>query len=285
MYIGSHVSIRGGYWNAAKSAAAIGARSFQYFPKNPRSLQPKPVDYADAGRCAEWCRAQGMLSIAHSPYPTNLAAVDAVQRVKTAASLLNDLEIAEACGSVGVVVHFGIYKGPDILEGYRLIIEMLNTILAQWDGKAKLLIENQAGDHANMGIAFEELAQIRRLCHYPDKIMFCLDTCHLFASGQWSAPEDWSWLERASRTGCLEQLGAIHLNDSAYSSGLRRDRHAIIGAGKIGLEALVQLVQLPELAHIPIVLETPTAEGMAHDDQISLLRSRLAGEERQIRED
>ena len=211
MRVGSHVSIRGGYKEAAVRARAIGGTAFQFFPKNPRSLGVKAFDRADAEKCAAYCRDHGIVSIAHSPYPVNLAAESAEQRARTMESLLNDLAIAEACGAAGVVVHFGIYKGADPLAGYRLILETLNAALGHWNGAAKLLIENQAGDHAPMGMTFEELVQIRRLCAYPDKIGYCLDTCHLFASGVWDGRNEAEWAARARELGYFDHLTAVHV--------------------------------------------------------------------------
>lgn len=273
MHIGSHVSIRGGYKEAAVRALALGGTAYQFFPKNPRSLGVKPFDRNDAARCAAYCRERGLVSIAHAPYPVNLAADDATQRMRTVESLRNDLEIAEACGAAGVVVHFGIYKGPAILEGYRLIIGMLNEVLEGWGGAAKLLLENQAGDHAPMGTTFEELVQIRRLCAYPDKIGYCLDTCHLFASGVWDGGNEAVWADHARSLGYLDELVAVHANDSRYPSGDRKDRHAIIGEGCIGKDAFRRLLAVPEIRRAALVLETPEAAGRTHRDQITLLRA------------
>lgn len=266
--IGSHVSIRRGYKEAAASAVAMGAKAYQYFPKNPRSLLVKTFDRPDAARCAAYCREQDLLSIAHAPYPVNLAAVDPAQRARTAESLLNDLEIADACGSIGVVVHFGIYKGPDILEGYRSIIHALDDVLGQWTGSAKLLIENQAGDHAVMGTTFEELVQIRSLSKHSHRIGFCLDTCHLFAAGVWDGTNEAAWSDKARAIGYLDHLAAVHLNDSVHASGARRDRHAPVGQGMIGADAFRRLLAIPELRGIPIVLETPESADYSHRDQI-----------------
>ncbi len=265
---GSHVSIRRGYKEAAVSAAAIGGNAYQYFPKNPRSIGVKAYDHADAASCKAYCLEHGLVSIAHAPYPVNLAASDGEQRARTAISLLNDLAIAEACGSLGVVVHFGIYKGPDLLEGYRSIIGMLDSVLEQWTGGAKLLIENQAGDHAIMGTTFEELVQIRSLSRHAGSIGFCLDTCHLFAAGGWDGTNEAEWAAKARDTGYFDQLAAIHLNDSVYGSGARKDRHAPVGRGNIGADALKRLLAIPEIRRTPLVLETPEAEGFTHRDQI-----------------
>jgi deoxyribonuclease-4 len=277
MRLGSHVSTRGGYLEAARRAWALGSQAYQYFPKNPRSLAVKTFDAADARRCEAFCREHGIVSIAHSPYPTNIAAEDAEHRAKTALSLLNDLEIADACGSLGVVVHFGVYKGPDPLEGYRNAVLTLSAVTARWNGTAKILIENQSGEHTFMGATMEELAQVRSLCAQPDKIGFCLDTCHLFASGVWDGSQEAEWLAKAASLDVLKHAAAFHLNDSVHPSGSKKDRHAVIGKGCIGEAGLRWLLRHPLLSDMPFVLETPEDADGTHRGQLELVR-RMGGE-------
>jgi deoxyribonuclease-4 len=268
---GSHVSTRYGYRKAAEYAVAIGGKSFQYFPKNPRTLEPKIFNTDDAQKCASWCSVNEVVSIAHGPYPVNPAAVgESAQRM--ALCTLNDLEIAEACGSVGVIVHFGSDKGKDPLQGYRNVIQWINSVTALWNGKARILLENQAGDHGPMGTTPEELVQIRSWIDQPDKVGFCLDTCHLFASGEWRQGEWKAFAERARSLGYWENVQAIHLNDSRYPSGARKDRHARIAEGWIGKEGFLDLLSTPELQGIPLVLETPAGEDGTHRDQLRLVQ-------------
>jgi deoxyribonuclease-4 len=269
--VGSHVSTRYGYRKAAEYAAAIGGKAFQYFPKNPRSIEPKKFDISDAQKCAAWCMDNDVVSIGHGPYPVNPAAIgEASQRM--ALCTLNDLEIAEACGSIGVVVHFGNDKGKDPLQGYRNVIQWINSVTSLWNGKALILLENQAGDHGPMGTTPEELMQIRSLIQEPDKVGFCLDTCHLFASGEWRQGEWLLFAERARRLGFWEFARAIHLNDSRYPSGSRKDRHARITEGWIGKEGFHELLSTPELQGVPLVLETPTGEDGTHRGQVKLVQ-------------
>lgn len=272
-YVGCHISIRNGYSGAAQLAAAIGATAFQYFPKNPRGLSVKQFDPADAAKCAELCRGLGIRSIAHTTYATNLAA-DGALREPTIRSLRNDLEIAEACGSIGVVVHFGKWKsGNDPLQGYKTIISALNEVLETWHGQARLLIENQAGEGTGIGMTMEELVSIRQLSAYPEKIGFCLDTCHLFASGIWNGT-NWNELLSAFRDSeFMSHLLAIHLNDSVYGSGSRRDRHANVGGGRIGAAPLAEVLRATEARDIPIVLETPVPANSSHGAEIQFVRT------------
>lgn len=187
MKFGSHVSIREGYLGAAKQALSMNASAFQYFPKNPRSLSIKEFSKEEAALCKKFCEENYLESVAHTPYPTNLTPRDETKRNKVVQSLLNDLEICEACGSIGAVVHFGkqISSG-DLLVSYQLMIEMLNEILGQWEGNCKILLENSAGKPGSIGTTLEELVMVRNLCDQPEKIGFCLDTCHTFASGLWN---------------------------------------------------------------------------------------------------
>lgn len=279
--IGAHVSIRGGYGRAARSAWESGATCFQYFPKNPRSLKLKPVDKRDAGACAAFCREKGMVSIAHTPYPTNLAAGSggAVSRAEMVHSLQNDLEIAEACGSLGIVVHFGHFTGMEPLQGYQNIIQCINDTLNSWDGQAKLLIENQAGNHGNEGMTLEELVKVRELSQFPEKIGFCFDTCHAFASGIWNPQATEELLKKGEELNYWPHLAAVHLNDSLYAYGLRRDRHAPIGEGCIGEANLRKLLLSEPFRQADVFLETEKGQDGTHREEIAAVLKWYGAEE------
>lgn len=275
MRIGSHISIRRGFLAAAKTATAIGAGAFQYFPKNPRSLAIKAWDQKDAEACAAYCREHGLISIAHTPYPVNLAVQEGSLRQATVSSLLNDLEIAEACGTMGIVVHFGKSKENDPLQSYKNILQCLNEALSRWTGNTLLLLENLAGEGSGLGTTLEELVQIRRLSDYPEKIGFCLDTCHLFASGVWRRGHVEMWVEKGRELGFFTHLKALHLNDSVYPSGACKDRHAPVGHGHIGLDGFRKLFRTLPVKDIPAVLETETGPDGTHREEIALVRTLL----------
>lgn len=277
MKLGCHVSIRGGYAGAAKTAWQMGASSFQYFPKNPRSLSVKAFDRTDAAACKRFCAEAGIDSIAHTSYPTNLAVDEPDSYQLMVRSVLNDLDIAEACGSIGLVVHFGHYKGKvaDPLYGYQLMIRALDDILGQWSGNALLLIENMAGQGNPMGMSMEELVQIRQLVAYPELIGFCLDTCHAFASGLWQG-SDWpAVVQKGRELAFVQHVKAIHLNDSLYPTGSRRDRHANIGKGYIPQDGLQQLLATPEWQGLPLILETPRPAHGTHREEIAFVAERF----------
>jgi deoxyribonuclease IV len=272
MIFGCHVSIRNGYLGAANRAASFGAAAFQYFPKNPRSLTIKDFDRGDAEGCKQYCQEHGIVSVAHTPYSTSLTPSKDKKEL-TIASLLNDLEIADSCGSIGVVVHFGSQiSKTDPLASYHLMLEILNSVLGQWDGECLLLIENNAGTKGALGTTFEELVQIRNLAEYPMKIGFCLDTCHMFASGLWNGENTEEFFTNGQELGYFEHLKIIHLNNSKYPTGSRKDRHAnIFQKGLIKEESLKDIVTSPIIKQVPFVLETPDDEGISHQDEINRL--------------
>lgn len=273
MKFGCHVSIREGYLGAAKHAAALNASAFQYFPKNPRSLTVKKFDKIDATSCREYCQQQALTSIAHTPYPTNLTPAPD-KREAVIESLINDLEIADACGSAGIVVHFGNQiSSHDPLASYQLMIEMLNGVITSWQGDCKILLENNAGKPGSIGTTLEELVQVRSLCENPEKIGFCLDTCHAFASGLWDG-DNWETLAvKGKELSFFQNLYAIHLNNSKFQSGLGKDRHAnIFKGGHIKKDQFDELITSPVLKKVPFILETPSKEGITHKDEIKQLQ-------------
>src|SRR5699024_5062428 len=153
----------------------------------PRSLSRKDFSKEDAKLCKVFCEENGLESVAHSPYPTNLTPKGEQKKQRVSDSLVNDLEIADACGSIGVVDHVGIkLTNNDPIISYQVMIDMLDEVLSNWEGNAKILLENNAGKPGTIGTTLEELVQVRNLCEQADKIGFCLDTCHAFASGLWN---------------------------------------------------------------------------------------------------
>ncbi|MCM3339929.1 deoxyribonuclease IV [Paenibacillus sp. MER TA 81-3] len=290
---GCHLSLRGGYAQASKQAIQLqeqaGLGCYQYFSKNPRSLSVKAGFESDALSARGYGEKYNIRSVAHTPYPTNLA-VDADESPElfraTVQSLLNDLMIAEACGSVGAVVHFGAYKGSRVaadkavLRGYENIIRTLNTVLNVWSGQALLLIENQAGNHGGMGATLEELVQIRKLSSCPSAVGFCFDTCHAYASGLWNPSETKALLSQGNALDYWSHVHAVHLNDARDGYASRKDRHANVGQGCIGMEAFDQLLSTDEMQGKMFILETPGDGNGRHNSEWEALRHGLGRREK-----
>lgn len=269
--IGAHLSIKKGYAGAAREAMKNGMGAFQYFPKNPRGLSIKQFEHQDAELCRQLCQTHNIVSVAHTPYPSNLAVDqhnDPGTYNRVVSSLRNDMEIAEACGSIGIVVHFGTIKSGNPLQGYQNIIQCINDVLDGWQGNCKLLLENQAGNHGDMGMTMEEMVSIRKLCISPEHIGYCLDTCHAFTSGLWDIERDQqSFWEKGEGLHYWGELSVIHLNDSKEPALSRRDRHARVGEGHIGEEGFKKWFQMEPLRNIPLIFETePGQDGTYNED-------------------
>lgn len=260
MRLGCHISRSKGFLQAAQTAHAWGATAYQYFPKNPRSLECKGFDVQDAQSAKEFCRRHQLITIAHSPYPVNLA--NAQQQHAVARSILHDLHICEAHGSLGLVVHFGKFNDTDLLQGYKNSLKCLNKVLAAWEGKALLLLENEAGQGTGIGLKLTESVRLRELVHAPEKLAFCFDSCHAFASGAMPEGEEAAktWLADAN-PDYWSHVRAVHLNDSVYAYRSRRDRHANIGEGFIPLSFMKNVVEKFSATDLPMILETPLSKG------------------------
>lgn len=137
-----------------------------------------------------------------------------------------------------------------------MIAEMLNEVLTE-EQTTTVLLETMSGKGTEIGRNFEELRQILDLVEKKDKMGICLDTCHVWDGGYDIVNNLDGVLEEFDRIIGLEKLKAIHLNDSLNDLGSHKDRHARIGEGRIGLEALVRVICHPCLEGIPFILETP----------------------------
>ncbi|SEN07786.1 deoxyribonuclease IV [Lihuaxuella thermophila] len=271
MKIGCHISVAKGFHKAAMRARELGAESFQVFTKNPRGLRPKKIDLADAERGKAFCEKHGITLVAHTPYITNLSTPKQDLHEVTIRSIKEDLHIAEAYGAVGAVVHCGKHVGEGEEYGKRRMIETLNRILSDYEGTTKLLLENTAGQGSELGLTIRELMEIRSATDYPERIGFCFDTCHGFAAGVWSADTYEELLKEMEETGYLNELVAIHFNDSKAPYNSRKDRHEKIGKGEIGAEALSLFLRDKRLEGLPVILETPVEEEQEYADEMVYL--------------
>ncbi len=271
MKIGCHISVGKGFYKASQRASELNATAFQVFTKNPRALRPKKLNERDAQQGKNYCQENGIILVAHTPYITNLSTPKEDLHELTIRSIKEDLQIANAYGAVGAVVHCGKHVGKGEEYGRTRMVETLNKILADYEGDTKLLLENTAGQGSELGLTIRELAEIREATDYPEKIGFCFDTCHGFAAGIWSGSTFSELVDEMKTTGYLSHLVAIHFNDSKVPFNSRKDRHEKIGKGEIGAEALAKFLRCDDFQHLPIVLETPVEDEREYMDEIAYL--------------
>lgn len=273
MLIGCHLSSSQGFLAMGTTALSIGANVFQFFTRNPRGGAAKPFDARDAGALVGLMRENGFGPIlAHAPYTLNPCAADEGLRQYARDVMADDLWRMDHFPDAMYNFHPGSHVKQGAECGIELIVEHLNAILRP-DLKTVVLLETMAGKGSEVGRNFEELRAIIDRVERADKVGVCLDTCHVHDGGYDIVNRlDWV-LEQFDKVIGLNRLRAIHLNDSKNPLASHKDRHEVIGAGFIGLEALVRVVNHPALRALPFYLETPN-ELLGYAAEIALMKSR-----------
>lgn len=269
--IGCHLSSSGGYLAMAQTAVSIGANVFQFFTRNPRGGAAKPVDKADVKAFNAYAAENGIGPIlAHAPYTLNAAGAE--QRVRDFAEsvMADDLARLELTPGAMYNFHPGSHVSQGAEKGIELIAGMLNRILTP-SHSSLVLLETMAGKGSEVGRGFEELRAIIDLVDVP--LGVCLDTCHVWDGGYDIAGNLDGVLDEFDRIVGLDRLKAVHLNDSLNPLAAHKDRHAQLGKGRIGLDALMNFVNHPRLRELPFYLETP-CDLQGYRDEIALVRSR-----------
>lgn len=275
MIIGPHLSIAKGYYNAAKMASQIGANSFQFFTRNPRGGSAKALDKADIATCQKHLEEHkfGAL-LAHAPYTMNLCAEKPSTAAFAEQMLIEDLQRLEQLPCQLYNFHPGSHTGQGVEVGTTKIVDVLNRHnRGQWT--TQILLETMAGKGTEIGRSFEEIKAIIDRLDFQDNIGVCLDTCHIYSAGYDIVNDLEGVIEHFDRVIGLSRLKAIHLNDSKMPFDSNKDRHETVGEGTIGLEALLNFITHPAIAHLPILLETPLNED-GHQREIALIKAQLA---------
>jgi deoxyribonuclease-4 len=268
--IGCHLSSSGGYLAMAQTALSIGANVFQFFTRNPRGGAAKPIDKNDVAAFLDYARDNGIGPIlAHAPYTLNAAGAEDRVREFAESVMTDDLARLEYTPGAMYNFHPGSHVGQGSERGIELISSMLNRILTP-SHSTSVLLETMAGKGSEVGRNFEEIRAIIDRVEVP--LGVCLDTCHIWDGGYDIVNDLDGVLKTFDETVGLSRLKAVHLNDSMNAFAAHKDRHAPIGKGKIGLEALMRVVNHPLLRDLPFYLETP-CDLQGYRDEIALIRS------------
>ena len=269
--IGCHLSSAKGYTAMAKEAEKIHANTFQFFTRNPRGARAKEINPEDVKIFHKKAKEQGIAQIlAHAPYTLNACSADESVREFAVNIMRDDLQRMEYTPGNCYNFHPGshVKQGPE--TGIAYIAQMLNELLKK-DQSTTVLLETMAGKGSEVGRNFEELREILDRVELQEKMGVCLDTCHVYDAGYDIVTDLDGVLTEFDKVIGLNRLRAVHLNDSMFGLSSHKDLHARIGEGKIGLEAIVRVINHPALSHLPFYLETPNdLEGYARE--IALLR-------------
>ena len=257
LFLGCHLSSAKGFAAMGRTAAAIGANTFQFFTRNPRGGAAKDIDPADAAALVKM-QESGALGkiVAHAPYTINPCAKEEKTLEFARNTMQDDLRRLEYLPGNFYNFHPGSHVGQGSEAGIRKIAETLD--FAMFEGqKTTVLLETMAGKGTEVGGKFSELKKIIDRAEMGDLLGVCLDTCHVSDAGYDIAGDLNAVLEEFDREIGLERLRALHLNDSKNPVGARKDRHEKLGEGHLGIEAFYRIIEHPVLKGLPMILETP----------------------------
>ena len=272
LHIGCHLSSSKGFLAMGRQAWKLGADTFQFFTRNPRGSKAEELDSADAAALMALLAERNFAPvIAHAPYTLNLCSAEEKNRTFAREIMADDLRRMEYLPGQLYNFHPGSHVGQGMETGIAYIADALNAILTP-EQSTTVLLETMSGKGSEVGGRFEELREILDRVELSDRMGVCLDTCHVSDAGYALAEDLDGVLMEFDRVIGLNRLKAIHLNDSLNPCGAHKDRHARIGEGCIGLEALRRVVNHPALKDLPFCLETPN-ELPGYAAEIALMRS------------
>ncbi|HKK95305.1 MAG TPA: deoxyribonuclease IV [Anaerovoracaceae bacterium] len=276
MYLGCHISSAKGYEGMGKEALGIGANTFAFFTRNPRGGKSKAIDINDVNSLKSILKENffGPL-VAHAPYTINPCSKD--QRVREFAKIAfkEDLERMELMPGNYYNFHPGSHIGQGSDVGIEIIINFLNKCLDEKQ-RTTVLLETMAGKGTEVGKNFQEISKILNGIVLKNKVGVCLDTCHVYDGGYDIVNRQDDVFEEFDKFIGINRLKAIHINDSKNILGSKKDRHAKIGEGHIGKDAILSILNKKEFKDIPFILETPQEDINGYGEEIKMLRKELS---------
>ena len=256
-----------------KEEISLGGNVFAFFTRNPRGGKAKDINPEDVAAFLQYKEEKqiGRL-VAHAPYTLNPCAAKDDLREFAASVMADDLKRLEYTPGNYYNFHPGSHVGQGAEKGIHLIAELLNQVL-QPEQTTTVLLETMSGKGTEVGRSFQELKAIIDRTELDSQLGVCLDTCHVYSAGYDIVNDLDGVLAEFDRIIGLDRLKAIHLNDSLTPFNSHKDRHAKIGEGRLGLEAIVRIINHPLLQKLPFILETPN-DNDGYRREITLLRSR-----------
>lgn len=279
--LGAHESVAGGLHRAFERIESVGGESLQIFTRNQRQWKPKPLADDERDNFLAAHEKGGRIPVAsHASYLINLATSKEELLAKSVDALVMEFERCRELQVPYVVMHPGSHGGDGVEAGLERFVLGMDKALEAGHEQVMLLIETTAGQGTGLGSAFDELAYIRSTSRFPERIGYCVDTCHIFAAGydlRSRKAYEATMAELETQLG-IDQVKFFHLNDSKKGLGSRVDRHEHIGRGEIGEEGFRCLLEDPRFADLPMTLETPKGDDLAEDrENLATLRGLLQG--------
>jgi len=279
--LGAHESVAGGLCRAYERGQRAGCDALQVWVKNGRQWDAPPLEADDIQQFREARRETDIWPVvAHAAYIINLASPKPALRQRSFTGLRLEVERSEALNVPYLVLHPGAHTGSGEAAGLRAIVASLRQVIAETPGYGvEILLETMAGAGTKLGGSFEQLATMLAEVGKPERLGVCFDTCHVFAAGyELRTPAGYEETMNAfDDIVGLDNLKVLHLNDSKHALGSRKDRHAHIGEGELGLDSFRNVLHDPRLDGLPGILETPKSDDL-HEDVENLRRLRALAE-------
>lgn len=258
--LGSHVGMSGKEMllGSVKEAVSYGANTFMFYTGAPQNTKRKEISELNIEPAWAYMKEHNINEIVvHAPYIINLANTVKPETFELAVDFLRlELERASACKSNTLILHPGAHVGAGTDAGIEQIAKGINEVLTK-DTTCNIALETMAGKGTEIGRTFEELAQIYDKVVYNDKLRVCFDTCHTNDSGYDIVNDFDGVIEKFDKLIGKDQIAVFHINDSKNVLGAKKDRHANLGFGEIGFDAISYIVHHKDFEEIPKILETP----------------------------
>ena len=258
--LGSHVGMSGKEMmlGSVREAISYGADTFMLYTGAPQNTKRKDISELNITSAWECMHAHGIEDfVVHAPYIINLANTVNPATYEIAVEFLAlEIKRAVAMGSHILILHPGSHVGAGVEVGIDRIAGGLNEVLTDRQD-CYIALETMAGKGSEIGRSFEEIAAIYDKVTHNDKLRVCMDTCHLNDAGYDIVHDFDGVIDRFDQLLGKDQIALFHINDSKNERGAGKDRHANIGQGTIGTEALRYIVHHPDFLHLPKILETP----------------------------
>lgn len=284
MIIGSHVSMSAPDYvlGSVKEALSYGANALMLYtgaPQNTRRKAMEELKVKEALALLDEHHIPHEHIIVHAPYIINLANCQKQETFELGVEFLRkEIERVKALGAKYLVLHPGSHVQAGEEAGLTRIVEGLDLAMENI-GEVEIAIETMAGKGSELGYNFEQIRYLMEHAKHGDCLRVCMDTCHLHDAGFDVSDFD-AILEAFDRVISLERLVCIHVNDSKNVRGARKDRHANIGFGEIGFDALNRIVHHEKLQHVVKILETPWIDGVApYKHEIAMLKAGIFDQE------
>lgn len=261
LLIGSHVSFRSNdqLVGSVKEALSYGSNCFMFYTGAPQNTKRCKLDYdltVEARNLLYENNVELKNIIIHAPYIINLANNEKEESYRFSINFLKDeVNRASMLGVEKIVLHPGSFVNLDLDTGINNVINALNEVIT-YNQEVKICLETMAGKGSEICYKLEHIKRIIDGVRYSDKLMVCLDTCHLHDAGYNMASFD-EFLKEFDKVIGVDKIGCIHVNDSKNDISSHKDRHENIGYGYVGFDNLINIIYNDKLANVPKILETP----------------------------